>query len=34
MKPFFWKPWIKDPAKPEPDIIWAKVDQYEFDAKF
>ena len=35
MKAFFWKPFIKDPAKPEhKEIIWAKVEQHEISDAF
>ena len=35
MKAFFWKQFIKDPAKPEhKEIIWAKVDQHEISDEF
>lgn len=35
MKAFFWKPFIKDPTKPEhKEIIWAKVEQHEITDDF
>ena len=35
MKAFFWKPFIKDPTKPEhKTIMWAKIEQHEITDSF
>lgn len=35
MKAFFWKPFIKDPTKPEQkEIMWAKIEQHEITDAF